>query len=58
MNKIIFIKFIPKYETYTEDVGVAINREIAEKYTEDLKAQYPDAYNGYFLYEEFNLIKD
>lgn len=59
MNEVIFIRFIPKYSDCAEDVGIAINREVAERYVRDLTIQYPDCYiYGSFLYEEFDLIKD
>lgn len=57
MDKVVLIEFKMQYEEYLENVGIALNKEIAEKYVEELKNKYPHAYtNGRFYFSEFDLI--
>lgn len=59
--KIILITYIYRYDDITENVGIAINKDVALKYTEELKAKFPYVYGdgyGYFDYEEFYLIDE
>jgi hypothetical protein len=46
-----------RWEEDTEEVGIAANQQVAEKYVEELKKKYPDAYtHGKFFYTEFDFI--
>lgn len=57
MDKVILIEFKNRYEKVTENIGIALNKEAAERYIEELKIKYPHAYtNGWFYLSEFNLI--
>ena len=56
--KIILIEHKMKYDELIENVGIALNKEIAEKYVEELKNKYPYAYNGRFYFSEFDLISN
>lgn len=56
-NKVILIEFKMRYEEVTENIGIALNKEVAERYIEELKTKYPHAYtNGWFCLSEFDLI--
>lgn len=59
MNKVILIQYEMKYEDGLENIGIAISKEDAQKYIEELKNKYPYAYGdmyGKFYFEEFDLI--
>lgn len=58
-NKVILIQYKMRWEEEIEDVGIAVNRQVAEKYVEELKKKYPDAYTyGKFFYTEFDFITE
>lgn len=57
-DTVILIQFRAPFEEI-EDVAIAANRQLARKYTEELKQQYPDAYsNGMFQYTELSFITE
>ena len=59
--KVILITYTYLYDDVVENIGVAINEDVARKYTEELKAKHPYLYSdgyGYFYYEEFYLIDE
>ena len=59
MDKVILIQYQMKYEDGLENVGIAVGKDEAKKYIEELKNKYPDAYgdiHGEFYFEEFDLI--
>lgn len=58
---VIFIKFIPRYDDYTEDIGVAINMKAVDKHIEELREKAPLCYGkeyGRFHVEVFKLIEE
>ena len=59
--EVVFIKFKNRYEDCEEDIGVAINMDVAYKHIEELIAKYPLCYGkeyGSFHVEVFKLIEE
>lgn len=59
-DAVIFIRFHSKYDDCDDDVGVAISIDAANKYVENLRREYPDAYGeryGKFIFITYHLIK-
>ena len=57
--KVVVINYISRYEDSEEIIGVALNMDIAKRYTEFLKEQYPYAYGdecGKFRYDKYEVI--
>lgn len=58
--EVVFIKFKYRYEDCEEDIGVAINMDVAYKYIEELRNKYPLCYGigcGKFYVEAFKVIE-
>lgn len=55
---VVYIEYCPKYDDHAEQIGVAINEDIAKEHVEWLKKAYPDCYtNGEFYFDEVEVIE-
>ena len=59
--EVVLIKFDYRYDDCVETIGIATNREAADKYVKDLAAKYPHCYGegyGTWYFEDFDLIEE
>lgn len=57
MNEVILIKFHMNYEPNSDIIAVAPNMEVAKKYAEKLKIDFPDLYpHGKFIFKPSGFV--
>lgn len=59
--KAVLIQFKNKWEDIWDNVAIAENKTVANKYIDKLKKEYPDCYgeiHGQFYLSDFNIITE
>lgn len=58
--EMVLIEHIARYDDCKEIIGIATNMDVAKEYVEDLKKEYPHAYNdecSQFFFEKYKVIE-